>query len=100
MNKEHKLTRMNLLVDRDHVQRLKELYGVKSESEAIRRACDLALLADEWEEAAQRIRAAGGIDDVFGNLGGNKLPCEWPEGEWEDEVTEDDHDASPPERRR
>ncbi len=59
------LTRKNLIVDAEKVRRLSTRWGT-SESEAVRRAVDASLL--EWTvmDAVKRIRARGGIKDVYG----------------------------------
>jgi len=100
-----RLQRKNLLVDPDDLQRLKELYGVKSDSEAVRRACDLILMRHEVDEIAERIQAMGGPEDVYGRVNGDKkLPFEWPDDEpvddLYDEVRREEQDAEPSKRRR
>ena len=76
------LTRMNLLVNREHLQRLKDIYGLKSESEAVRKAAELVLLADEALEVVRKYGPEGGPIDVHHRLdGGHPLPAEWPEDE-------------------
>src|SRR5712692_6915570 len=80
--KDAALTRMNLLVNRGHLQQLKKLYGVKSESAAVRRAAALVLLAEEADRLAERTAAQGGLEDVYGRTtGAHQLPYEWPEDE-------------------
>ncbi len=62
-----KLTRKNLVVDADRLRALADRRGV-SESAAVREAVDIALLAEELEEAMYELSALGGIDDVFGKM--------------------------------
>ena len=70
------------MLNRDDLQRLKDIYGVKTESEAVRKACSLAVLADEALRLADWTAAHGGLDDVYGRTtGGSQLPHEWPEDE-------------------
>ncbi len=59
------LVRRNLLVDAEQLTRLRDLYETKSESEAVRRAVELALLADEAATLRERIAAHGGPLDVY-----------------------------------
>ena len=85
-----RLTRMNLMLNRDDLQRLKDIYGVRTESEAVRKACALAVLADEADRLAEWTAAHGGLDDVYGRTTrSNQLPHEWPE----DEPMEEDLDG-------
>jgi len=101
--KDVKLTRMNLLLNRDHLQQLKDMYGVRTESEAVRRACALAVLANEAERLADWTAARGGLDDVYGRTtGANALPHEWPEGEPVEDLdwAEEDQPAPTATRRR
>ena len=62
-----KLTRKNLVVEADKIRDLAARRGV-SESAAVRKAVDWALLAAEFEAAMLDLSAAGGIDDVFGKM--------------------------------
>jgi len=94
---------MNLLVNREDLLQLKELYEVKSESEAVRRAAALVLLAEEAERLSKWTAAHGGLDDVYGRTtGANRLPHEWSEDEAGDELeeAEEDQSASAASRRR
>ncbi len=69
------LVRRNLLVDADQLTRLRDLYETKSESEAVRRAVELALLADEAATLRERIAAHGGPLDVYERTTGQpRLP--------------------------
>jgi len=49
------LVRRNLLIDAESLEQLRVLYGSKSESEAVRRAIDLALLAAEALAVSDKI---------------------------------------------
>lgn len=60
------LARRNLLVDPAAVEQLRSLYGARSDSEAVRRAIDLALLADEARLVRERVSARGVSGDVYG----------------------------------
>jgi len=59
------LKRKNLIVDADKVRQLSTHLGT-SESEAVRRAVDTLLLESIVIDAARRIRARGGLKDVYG----------------------------------
>lgn len=59
------LARRNLLVDPAALEQLRVLYGMRSDSEAVRRAIDLALLADEARRVRERISARGVSGDVY-----------------------------------
>jgi hypothetical protein len=62
-----RLTRKNLVVDDARVKELAALLKT-SESEAVRRAVDLALSAAEIEGSIMALQNSGGIDDVFRKL--------------------------------
>lgn len=97
MIKKPKLTRMNLLVNRDDLQQLKDLYGVKSESEAVRRACELVLLSRQAERLVEFTMTHGGLEDVFGRTkGDHQLPHEWPEDEPIEDLDWDEEDKPAP----
>jgi hypothetical protein len=55
------------MVDEDKVRALARRRGV-SESAAVREAVDVALLAEEFDDAMRELSALGGIDDVFGKM--------------------------------
>ena len=59
------LTRKNLVVDAKKVRRLSARLKT-SESEAVRQAVDALLFESAVMEAVERIRARGGIKDVYG----------------------------------
>lgn len=53
------LVRRNLLVDPEALAQLRALYGSKSESEAVRKAIDLALLAAEARASSDELSRRG-----------------------------------------
>jgi hypothetical protein len=59
------LVRRNLLVNPQAVEQLRLLYGTPSDSAAIRRAVDLALLAAQAEELGAWLSARGGPVDAY-----------------------------------
>ena len=65
MRSERVLARKNLMVDEEKVRALKRVLGVATESEAVRIAVRDRLALEEAQAALRRIRARGGIDDVF-----------------------------------
>jgi hypothetical protein len=60
------LVRRNLLVDPISLQKLCELCGTTSESEAVRRAIELVLLDEATESLRSLLAARGGAVDVYG----------------------------------
>ena len=66
MHSEKAFTRKNLMVNRDQIRTLKQLLGATTESEAVRIAIRDRVALEEAQAAFQRIRARGGVDDVFG----------------------------------
>lgn len=62
-----RLARKNLMVDAEKLKDLARRQGT-SESEAVRKAVDYALMAEEVMAAIRELHARGGIDDVFGRL--------------------------------
>ncbi len=65
MRSERALARKNLMVDEAEVRALKRVLGVSTESEAVRIAVRDRLALEEAQAALRRIRARGGLDDVF-----------------------------------
>ena len=59
------LARKNLMVDEEDVRALKRVLGVSTESEAVRIAVRDRLALEEAQAAFRRIRARGGVEDVF-----------------------------------
>lgn len=68
------------MVDRDDLKRLKELYGVRTESEAARKALRLAALSASMEKLAELTQATDGLSDISLRYR-QPLPHEWPEDE-------------------
>jgi hypothetical protein len=63
------LKRKNVMVDEQQLRDLARRLGM-SESAAIRHSVDGLLHFLEMEEAAEKIRQRGGLDDVFGRTRG------------------------------
>ena len=59
------LARKNFMVDETTVRALKHALKVSTESEAVRIAVRDRLAIEEAQAAFGRIRARGGVDDVF-----------------------------------
>ena len=53
------------MVDEEDVRALKRVLGVSTESEAVRIAVRDRLALEEAQAAFRRIRARGGVEDVF-----------------------------------
>jgi len=60
------LTRTNLLLDTRKVRELRKTLHSRSNSEAVRQAIDEALIVERGLDALRDLRAAGGLEDVFG----------------------------------
>lgn len=60
------IRRKNLNIDQAKLDRVKELLGARSETEAVDQALDLLLLREELIEGIRRIAGTGGIRDVYG----------------------------------
>lgn len=60
------IRRKNLNIDQAKLDRVKDLLGAKSETEAVDRALDLLLLREELVEGIRRIAGTGGVRDVYG----------------------------------
>ena len=60
------ITRTNLMLDLGKVTQLRRAFRVRSNSEAVRRAVDEALVVERGLEALRTLRDAGGIEDMFG----------------------------------
>jgi len=65
MTKGVALVRKNVMLEEDKVQRLVEMLGATSESEAIRTAIDDRLFADEVMGHVQRLRRRGTVRDAY-----------------------------------
>jgi len=59
------LARKNFMVDETAVRALKQVLKLSTESEAVRVAVRDRLAIEEAQAAFGRIRARGGVDDVF-----------------------------------
>ena len=59
-------SRKNLMIDERAVRALKRILKARSDSDAVRTAVRDRLLTEEAQAAFDRIRARGGLDDVFG----------------------------------
>lgn len=62
------IERKNFMVDRYKVRRLRELLGVKSESEAVRIAIDHALAAEQVGTAVEGLQRRGTWVDAYGRI--------------------------------
>jgi len=60
------IRRKNLNIDQAKLDRVKDLLGARSETEAIDQALDLLLLREELIEGIRRIAGTGGVRDVYG----------------------------------
>lgn len=59
------IRRKNLNIDQSKLDRVRDLLGAKTETEAIDRALDLVLFPDELIEGIRRIGGAGGVTNYF-----------------------------------
>jgi hypothetical protein len=66
MGSQRAFARKNLMVDEADIRALRVALGASTESEAVRTAVRDRLVLEEIQSALSRIRARGGIDDVFG----------------------------------
>jgi hypothetical protein len=74
---EPKLVRKNLLLDPRSLEELRELYGLPSDSAAVRKAIDLILMVKEARELRAWTMEHGGLDDVYERTKGRpRLPRE------------------------
>ncbi|MBI4410787.1 MAG: hypothetical protein HY561_13845 [Gemmatimonadetes bacterium] len=62
-----RIRRKNLTVDQSKLDRVKDLLGCKTETEAIDQALSLVLLREELVEGVERIAGTGGVTNVFAN---------------------------------
>ena len=60
------ITRTNLMLDLGKVAQLRRAFQVRSNSEAVRRAVEEALVAERGLDALRSLRESGGLEDVFG----------------------------------
>lgn len=62
------IERKNFMVNRHKVQQLRQLLGVKSESEAVRVAIDHALAAEQVGAALEGLQRRGTWVDAYGRI--------------------------------
>ena len=62
------LHRMNFMVERAKINRLRRRLGARSNSEALRIIIDRELAIDGIQEALENLRARGTLQDVFGRV--------------------------------
>lgn len=60
------LVRRNLLVDARAIERLRELVGAQSDSDAVRKVVDAALLVEQARDLREWLATRGGPVDVYG----------------------------------
>jgi hypothetical protein len=71
------LVRRNLLVDARAIERLRELVGAQSDSDAVRKVVDAALLVEQARDLREWLAIRGGPVDVFGRTTErSKLPVQ------------------------
>lgn len=66
------VTRVNLIVDKTSVGKLRKLLGTRSDSETVRAAVEHRLASLEALSALRRLRAIGKLEDVFRRTSGPK----------------------------
>lgn len=66
------LSRKNLMVDPKAIRELRRVLGAPTDSEAVRIAVRERLQLEEAQAAFRRIRARGGLHDVFARLPGKR----------------------------
>lgn len=59
--------RKNVNIDQAKLDRVRELLGAQSETEAIDQALSMLLLREELIEGIDRIAGTGGVENVFEN---------------------------------
>lgn len=60
------IRRKNLNIDQAKLDRVKDLLGARSETEAVDQALDLLLLREELIAGIRRIAGTGGVRDIYG----------------------------------
>lgn len=60
-----KMRRKNLNIDQAKLDRVKDLLGVPTETEAVDRALSALLLRGELVAGVRRVAATGGVENVF-----------------------------------
>jgi hypothetical protein len=64
-NDEGRIRRKNMNMDQDKLDRVVEILGAASETEAIERLMDEALLRHELVEGVRRAAGKGGVENYF-----------------------------------
>ncbi|MFW6089992.1 MAG: hypothetical protein ACOC8B_05025 [Gemmatimonadota bacterium] len=59
------IRRKNLNIDQAKLDRVKEVLGASTETEAVDRALDMILLREELVEGIRRIAGTGGVEEVY-----------------------------------
>lgn len=67
------LTRTNILLDSRKVRRLRKVLRSRTNSEAVRRAIEERLAAEEGLRALRKLQKLGGPADVFGRAPAKKV---------------------------
>lgn len=61
-----KMKKKTMEMNQDYIDRLREIFGVKTDKEAVNKALEMALIDDEIIKAHKRMRGRGGIiEEVF-----------------------------------
>jgi len=63
--KREAIRRKNLNIDQDKLDRVKELLGTETETEAVDQALSVVLLREELIGGVERIAGTGGVENVF-----------------------------------
>lgn len=63
--KRETIRRKNLNIDQDKLDRVKELLGTETETEAVDQALSVVLLREELIGGVERIAGTGGVENVF-----------------------------------
>lgn len=60
------IVKKTMEMNQDYIDRLREIFGVRTEKEAVNKAMEMALIDDEIIEAHRRMRESGDIlEKVF-----------------------------------
>lgn len=61
-----KLVKKTMQMNQEYIDRLREIFGVRTEREAVNKAMEMALIDDEIIKAHKRMKAEGEvIEEVF-----------------------------------
>ena len=61
-----KMVKKTMLMNQEYIDRLREIFGVRTEKEAVNKAMEMALIDDEIIKAHKRMKAEGDIiEEVF-----------------------------------